>query len=299
MPKDRIFPRFLELFGYFYAKIAADNRMQIDVEEVLREKAPGLARWTPGFAVAYLRRIVHQDEVNRILALYGHLTGVEFIRACLADLGITYTAVGIERLDSAGRYLFASNHPFGGVDGLMLAEQVSEYFGDVRVVVNDILMNIPPLAPIFVPVNKHGRQNPAYAGLYNSAFESDLPIITFPAGLCSRRRRGRVADLRWKPSFVKKAVASGRDVVPVFCEGRLSNFFYRLSSLRTRLGIGANVEMLYLVDELFRQRGRHFDIHIGRPIPCTDLSDGRSAGEWTAEIRRRAYALDPAGEKTL
>ncbi len=265
--------------------------MQIDIGQVLREKAPALARYIPRPAVAWLRRIVHEKELNRILAAYGHLPTLEFIRASLADLGITYHAEGMDRLDPAGRYIFASNHPFGGLDGLMLAVGVAERFGDVRVVVNDLLMNVAPLNPIFIPINKHGRQNPAYAKRYTDAFASAMPVVTFPAGLCSRRTRGVVADLPWKPNFIRRAVTDRRDVVPVHFEGELSNRFYRIASLRKRLGIKANIEMLFLVDEMFRQQGRSFRIRIGEPIPWQAFTDGQRPDAWCAEVRRRAYAL--------
>lgn len=262
--------------------------MKIDVKEVVRSKSPTLARFGP--LIRYLRRIIHEKQVNRILADHGHLTGAEFIRAALHDMGITYNAVGMDGLDPNGRYIFASNHPFGGLDGVMLAERVSAYFGDVRVVVNDLLMNVAPLAPIFIPINKHGRQSSEYSKLYNETFAGDTPIITFPAGLCSRRKKGVVCDLDWKHSFIKQAVANKRDVVPVYFDGTLSNFFYRLANLRTRLGIKANIEMLYLVDEMFKQCGQHFEIVIGRPIPWQSL-EGGSPRTKAAEVKEAAYSL--------
>ena len=149
---------------------------------------------------------------------------------------ISYTVEGLDRLDPAGRYLFASNHPFGGMDGMMLADELIGRFGDVRVVVNDLLMNIEPLSPLWVPVNKHGAQSAAYARRFDEAIFGELPVLTFPAGLCSRRHGGVVADPEWKTSFVKRAYASQRRIVPIFVEGELSDFFYRLSDLRTRLG---------------------------------------------------------------
>ena len=210
--------------------------MEVSVAEVLRKKNPAAARWIPGFAVRYLARIVHEEEVNSYLRDFADLDAIHFVRACLERMRIGYRAEGMEKLDPQGRYIFASNHPFGGVDGLMLADEVSKHFGDVRVVVNDILMNLTPLAPLFIPVNKHGRQNPAYLRMFNEAFDSQLPIVTFPAGLCSRRTNGTVADAPWKSNFVKRAVASRRDIVPVHFDGELSNFFYRLSNIRKDWG---------------------------------------------------------------
>lgn len=264
---------------------------EIDVYKVLESKSPKLARRIPRFVISYLRRTIHEKEVNEILTRFGDLHGIEFVRAALGYMGVGYHAIGMERLDKGGRYLFASNHPFGGMDGLMLADEVVSYFGDVRVVVNDLLMNLEPIKGLFVPVNKHGRQNTANVEAFNDAFESDVPIITFPAGLCSRRIGGIVKDLEWKSSFVKRAVASRRDIVPVYFDGRLSDFFYRLHNLRSRFGVKVNIEMLYLVDEMFKQSGRNFEIRIGEPIPYEGLLDGRTPCEAAEYVRERAYLL--------
>lgn len=267
---------------------------EIDVYQVLEGKNPKLARRVPRFVVDYLRRTIHEREVNEILARFGDLEGIAFVRAALGYMNVRYHSVGMERLNPEGRYVFASNHPFGGMDGLMLADEVARYFGDVRVVVNDLLMYLGPLRGLFVPVNKHGRQDAGSVEAFNNAFASDVPIVTFPAGLCSRRRRGVVRDLEWKPNFVKKAAAYGRDVVPVYFNGRLSDFFYRLSNLRTALGIKANIEMLYLADEMFRQAGSDFEIIIGRPIPSASLLEGRTPG---AGGRLRQARRVRAGER--
>ncbi|HIW97141.1 MAG TPA: acyltransferase [Candidatus Tidjanibacter gallistercoris] len=264
---------------------------EIDVYKVIESKNPKLARRVPHFVVNYLRRTIHEREVNEILTKFGDLEGIEFVRAALGCMNVRYHSVGMERLDPKGRYVFASNHPFGGLDGLMLADEVVRRFGDVRVVVNDLLMHLEPIRGLFVPVNKHGRQNGAGVEAFNDAFASDLPIVTFPAGLCSRRRRGVVRDLEWKPNFVKKAAAYDRDVVPVYFDGQLSDFFYRLSNIRTSLGIGVNIEMLYLVDEMFRQAGSDFEMTIGAPIPSASLLEGRTPRQAADYVRRAVYAL--------
>ena len=262
----------------------------------MKSKAPRVARWVPRPLVNYLRRIVHEREINEVLERAWELPPQAFIREAFRCLEIDYTVHGLEKLDRKGRYLFASNHPFGGMDGLMLADKLIDHFGDVRVVVNDLLMNIEPLRPLWVPVNKHGAQNAAYARRFDEAMYGELPILTFPAGLCSRRRRGEVSDLEWKTSFVKRAYASQREIVPVYVEGRLSDFFYRLSNLRQALGIRFNVEMLYLADEMFRQRGRTFRIRVGEPVPMGELQAFDGLREQADYIRKKAYFLAKTAE---
>lgn len=270
--------------------------LQVDLDKVIADKNPRLARLLPRFLKRYLKRIIHQDEINHVLRSFSHQTPVEFIRSTLSYMEISYRAVGLEQLSDQGRYLFVSNHPFGGMDGMMLCDELDKRFGSGRIIVNDILMNLKPLAPLFVPVNKHGRQNSDYLRFFREALASDDQIATFPAGLCSRRIDGKVCDTKWKSSFVKNAIESQRDIVPVFFEGRLSNFFYNLSFLRKRLGIKANIEMIYLPDEMFSQHGRHFDIHFGAPVPWQELAAAGSASHNAQRIREMVYAMAPETE---
>ena len=228
---------------------------EIDIGAVLAEKAPAAARWIPRFAVNWLRRTIHEREINHILEHYWSLPPQEFIRACFRQWQVTYSIEGLERIDPAGRYLFVSNHPFGGMDGMMLADKLIDRFGDVRVVVNDLLMHVEPLRPLWIPVNKHGAQNAACARRFDEALFGELPILTFPAGLCSRRIDGRIADPEWKTSFLKKAYASQRQIVPVFVEGRLSDFFYNVDRFRKALGIRFNIEMLCFPTKCSPKRG--------------------------------------------
>ena len=271
---------------------------KIDIAEVLAAKAPKLARRLPKFVINWLRRTIHEEEINHIYQNYWEYAPQEFIRACFRDWGVSYSIEGIEKLDRNERYLFVSNHPFGGMDGMMLADKLIEYFGDVRVVVNDILRYIAPLDPLWVPVNKHGAQKLSYARKFDEAFASDLPILTFPAGLCSRKIEGRVQDTPWRPNFLKKAYASHRKIVPIFVEGRLSNFFYNLSRLRKALGVKANIEMLWLVDEMLSQKGQHFRIIVGEPIEVESLREVGSRAEQVLEVRKACYALEKELKKS-
>lgn len=264
---------------------------KIDIDAVLAAKAPKAARWIPKFITRWLKRTVHQDEINYILSEYGSLPPQQFIQACFKFWGVTYSVEGMERLDPHGRYLFASNHPFGGMDGMMLADELIEYFGDVRVIVNDLLMHVEPLRPLWIPVNKHGSQSAENLRRFDEAFAGELPILSFPAGLCSRRQNGVVSDPVWRTNFVKRAAAFDRQIVPMFVEGHLSDFFYRLSNLRKRLGIKFNVEMLYLPDEMFSQKGNHFRILVDDPIPAEALARQGGWRQQTDYVREKVYTL--------
>lgn len=267
--------------------------MHVDVEKVLADKAPKLAKKLPRFLIRYLKKIVHQDEINHIMGHYGQMEPYEFIHNALEFMGVSWHIVGMENIPKDGRYLFASNHPFGGMDGIILASEVIAHLGDVRSISNDILMVLEPLAPILLPVNKHGAQSRVAAEIFENTFASNTPIQTFPAGLCSRRIKGKITDLEWKTNFVKKAIQHNRHIVPVHFEGRLSNRFYNIYRFRQIFGIKANIEMLYLVDEMFRQRGKDFEVRIGTPISPEELKAVGNPRQQTEYVRAKSYALAP------
>lgn len=264
---------------------------QIDIDAVLKSKASKVYRYIPRFVVNYLNRILHVEEINEVIARHWNSAPQTFIHAAFEKLGVRYVIEGLDSLPRDGRYLFASNHPFGGMDGMMLADKLIDHFGDARVIVNDLLMHIDPLRPLWVPVNKHGSQSVEYARRFDEVLYGELPVLTFPAGLCSRRKKGVVSDTPWKTNFVKKAHATHREIVPVFVEGTLSNRFYRLSNWRMALGVKFNIEMLYLSDEMFRQRGQEFRIRVGKPIALSDLHAVGSIREQAEYIRRQVYRL--------
>jgi putative hemolysin len=265
--------------------------MRIDVKQVLYTKNPGLARVLPGFVFSYLRRIIHEDELNDFLQTYGQLNDAAFIAAALGYMGIETMIKGQEHIPVSGRFIFVSNHPLGGLDGLVFINEVSKYFPSLKFPVNDILLNIENLSGIFLPVNKHGAQGREAARQIEEAYASDTQILYFPAGLCSRKKKGEISDLRWHKSFISKAVQYQRDIIPAHFTGRNSGFFYNLSNFRKFLGIGANIEMLYLADEMFRQKGRDIRLTFGEKIPWQTFDRSRTAPEWADWVRTKCYQL--------
>lgn len=173
---------------------------------------------------------------------------------------------------------------------MILISYIGSHFKDVRFIVNDLLMYIRPLAPVFVPVNKYGKMRHDNTRLFQDTFNSDAQILYFPAGLCSRLIDGKVSDLDWKKTFVTKAIESRRDIVPMFFSGENSGFFYRLAGLRKKLGIKVNIETFLLPDEMFRKKGSSFDLYIGDPVPYTSLTGEHSHKEWCDIIRQKSYA---------
>lgn len=279
-------------FATMIDSLEKNKVLQIDVEQVLFTKNPGLARRAPKFLINYLKRIVHQDEINDFLRHYGYLRNAAFIEAGLKYFDIKYNVYGHENIPASGRYFFVSNHPLGGLDGLVFIYEISHYFPDLKFPVNDILMAIRNLDGIFVPINKHGSQGKAAVKLIEDAYASNSQILYFPAGLCSRKRGGIIKDLPWHKSFITKALHNNRDIVPAFFSGRNSNFFYNLANIRKFLGIKSNIEMLYLADEMFSQKGKEINLVFGEVIPRSTFDISRSPVEWAEWVMNKCYELE-------
>jgi 1-acyl-sn-glycerol-3-phosphate acyltransferase len=263
----------------------------VNVRKVFKNKNPKLAGLLPGFVYKYLEKIAHQDDINSFLERHGHKYGVDFARAAIKEFNMVLEVKGAENIPGDKRCIFASNHPYGGFDGILLMDVMSRYYSEFRLLSNDILMNIDNLVPLFLPINKHGRQAVDSAGKLHEAYLSGMQIVTFPAGLVSRRINGQIIDLDWKKNFITKAVNYKRDVIPVHCTGRNSDFFYRLANLRKFLGIKSNIEMLYLVDETFRHRNEKVIITFGTPISYDTFDQTRTPVQWAKWVKDKSYAL--------
>ena len=268
---------------------------KIDIDQVLDSKAGSKARFVPGFVRGWLKRIVHQDEINEYLAEVGDIQGVPWLDATVEYLDMKLNVHGLENLpsDEGGRrFTFVSNHPLGGPDGIAIGHILGHrYNGRIRYLVNDLLMNLHGLAPLCVPINKTGKQSRDLPRLVDATFQSENHVIMFPAGLCSRRNHGVIHDLPWNKTFITKSVETQRDVVPIHFSGRNSDHFYRLAGLCKKLGLKVNIAMLYLADETYLNRHKTFDVHIGRPIPWQTFDHSRRPAEWARHVEDIVYRL--------
>ena len=262
----------------------------IDVEKVFHDKSPRLARKIPRFIYSYLKKVVHQNDLNQGIRRFNDLTGLAFLRGILGYMGVNITHQGIENVPVEGRFIMASNHPLGGLDGMALMKIAGEVRSDIVFPVNDLLMNIPNLRPLFIPINKLGSNSQNLA-IMNETFASDKAILYFPAGLCSRKQHGVIMDLEWKKTFITKARTFKRDIIPVYINGHNSNWFYNLANWRKLLGIKANIEMLYLVDEMFKQNNKNINIVFGKPIAWETFDDRFTDIVWAQKVKQHVYAL--------
>jgi len=273
--------------------------LQFDIRAVLKKKAP--KAHVPGFLIRYLERIAHIKQMNAFLRKYPEVKNYDFIRLVLdEELGCSATIDGIENIPTDGKPLiFASNHPLGGLDGMIIAQMIHESRasrGDSRplkVIVNDLLMFMEPLAGLWAPVNKVGRLTKEQAQQQHALWESETDVLTFPAGICSRLQRidgkWQIQDLEWQKNFIQRAREYHRDIVPIYFEGRNSKFFYTLAYIRKLLHIKLNIEMLYLVDEMYGAHGKHFKVHVLPPISYTSLDTSKNPKEWAEYIKQIVY----------
>lgn len=267
----------------------------VDIEKILKGKLGKNARWVPGVAVNWLKRIAHEDQVNEFLWRSRDLKGTPWLEACMDFLSTTLEVEGMENLppkDDGRLYTFVSNHPMGGIDGVALGSVIGKHYdGRFRYLVNDLLMNLPGLAPLCIPINKTGKQSRNFPAMVEAGFNSDFHMLMFPAGLCSRKRNGEIRDLPWKKTFITKSVETHRDVVPIHFGGRNSDFFYRLSNISDRLVKKVNIAMLFLVDEMFKNTGNTFPVKIGKPIPWQTFDHSKTPAEWAAYVQDEVYKL--------
>lgn len=259
----------------------------IDIAQVLSSKGIKPRRWI----VRFLNRLLHVDEINECLDLYGDKEGVEFAQAIMDHLNVTVELRHAERIPKEGCPIIIANHPLGGPDGMALIASVGSVRDDIQFPVNDFLMYVEQLKPVFVPIDKvHGNRNTS-AGI-NEAFAGQNVLLYFPAGLCSRRIKGKITDLEWKPTVVKKAIQHHRDLIPVHIEAQNRRRFYTIANWRKRLGIKFNFEMALLPGEMFAQRGKTFTMTVGEPIPWQTLDDGTTAYEWAQRLHDKIYTIE-------
>ena len=262
----------------------------LDLNKML---GPKLRKKLPNFVINFLKRRIHQDDINGVIMSVEHYKGVGFFDEALNYLDITYRTRGEEHLDPSKKYLFVCNHPLGGPEALIIGSVFRRHFGEgFKVPVTPLLASLKPLTEFFIPVNNlSSKQSRDLGERIAGMFTSDNQVLVFPAGLCAKKVKGKVTEMPWKKMFVTQARRYERDVVPIHISGHNSRWYFFLSKLSKCLGLKINIGMLYLVDELFKQRGNEFVITFGEPVPYTTFDKSKSDREWAAEIQERVKAL--------
>lgn len=267
----------------------------VDIDKILKGKMGSKAKYVPSFAVSWLKRIVHEDEVNKFLWESRNLSGTEWLEECVRYLKMTIELVGEENLPDKGDgklYTFVSNHPLGGQDGVALGSIIGRHYdGKFRYLVNDLLLNLPGLKPVCIGINKTGRQGRDFPRMVEAGFNSDNHMLMFPAGLNSRKREdGSIHDLPWKKTFISKSVECHRDIVPIHFGGQNSGRFYRIAKFSDKY-LPFNLAMLFLVDEMYKNVGKTFRVAIGKPIPWQTFDKSKTPAEWAQYVEEKIYEL--------
>lgn len=264
----------------------------IDIDNVIDQKNPKLKKWIPKFIVRYLKRILHQNEINTILEENKDIYDYDFCVNILERFNDQTELVGSENIPKTGGAIFVVNHPLGGLDALAIVKEITPFRKDIKFVVNDILLNLKNISGLFIGVNKHGTNSKQDLLKLSKTFDSEQAVFVFPAGLVSRKTKGKVRDLEWKKTFVVRAKKFNKNIIPVHISGELSPFFYRLSNIRKTLRLKANIEMLYLANETFKLQNKKFTITIGKPIKYTTFDNSKSDQEWANYVKNKVYTLN-------
>jgi len=266
---------------------------QINIDNVLKEKSPGLYKVLPRFIINWLKKTLHEKDINQILRELEDKHEIEFINNGLKKLGVKSEGIGTNNIPIKNGVILVANHPLGGLDGVAMIQQISNVRNDINFLVNDVLTHINKLKPYFIPINKHGKNSRKNLLKIDQLYKSDSCIVLFPAGLVSRRQKNKkIEDLEWKKSFVTKARKHNKTIVPVHVNGLNSSKFYNLSYWRKRLRIKLNIEMLFLADEMFKQQGTTITFTFGKPINPENLHNRFTDLEWAQKIKNHVYELE-------
>ena len=264
--------------------------MKIDVETIIYSKTSG---YVPKILITFLKKIIHQDDMNAIIKQNSEKSGVEFACAVLDCFNISTSAAGLENIPQNEKLIFVSNHPLGALEALAIAKHLDKVFdNNINFIANELLLYMTPLKNIFTSVNVGaGKQNRENITLIDELFLSDKQIIIFPSGQVSRKKKGVISDSEWKKMFVTKARQYQRNVVPIFCSGGNSNFFYNLANFRKFLGIKFNIELLFLPHEMFKNKNSEINITIGKPISYKNFINSKNDFANAQEIRNKVYEI--------
>lgn len=266
----------------------------IDVRRLIGSKNPRLLKWLPGFVIRYLERILHQEEINHFLHDHKDAKNHDFCDAVIRFFNIQIEISGVENIPKTGGITLAMNHPLGGMDAIALVSALRSHRTDLKFIVNDLLLHLEPMRGLFVGVNKHGKNNEGTHQKIDGLFSSGNAVCIFPAGMVSRKFDGKIRDLEWRKTFVRLSKKNNSTIVPIYIDGKLSPFFYRLWRIRKFFGIKLNLEMLYLSNEFFKQKNVKMRFVVGKPIAAEQLTDDKSYAAWSQYIREEVYKLEDA-----
>jgi len=267
----------------------------LDIEAVVKAKVPQYYPKVPKWVFKFAAWLICQKEMNETIIALKDQEGVDFTQGMCERLNVKYKLKGTENLPTEGRYVFVSNHPLGAFDGISYINVLGRHYPKFKVIVNDMLMYIVGLQPVFLPVNTLGRQKRQDMEAIDQAYnDPEMQLLSFPAGFCSRLIGGKIQDVEWKKSVITQAVESQRDIIPMHFKGRNSTTFYGLEWVRRKLGMKFNIGLILLPWQMMKTaKNKTFTITIGKPIPWQTFTDkSKTPTEWAQWLREQSYALN-------
>ena len=265
----------------------------ISVERSFFDKFPrlaeGRARAFSQPVVELLRKITCEERIRSTLAEFGSLSGFDFVERALEHFQVRYHLSNTDRdnIPAEGRLVIVANHPLGALDALALLHLIGTVRRDVRILANDVLVQLTQLSSLLLPVNVFGG-NAAGGRLRDAyrALEAEQALIVFPSGEVSRLGTQGVRDARWSNGFVRLAQRTQAPVLPVHIAAYNSPTFYGLSLLAKPLS------SLLLAREVFGAARASIGMQVGDTVPPSELSRAdRSPDQAAAAMRRHVYQL--------
>ncbi|MFD0990369.1 GNAT family N-acyltransferase [Mariniflexile jejuense] len=245
-----------------------------------------------------LMKVLKISTLNKFYKRHKHLEGVEFLDKILDEFQIKFEIPeeDLKRLPKDGAYITVSNHPLGGIDGILLLKLMLEQRNDFKIIANFLLHRIEPMAPYIMPVNPFEDRKDvksSLVGFKNSILHlrEGRPLGIFPAGEVSTYRDGKlVVDKPWEASAMKLVKKAEVPVVPIYFHAKNSRLFYKLSK------ISDTFRTAKLPSEVLTQKRRTIKVRIGKPISVEDQKEHTSLEDFSEFLRRKTYMLSNAFE---
>ncbi len=271
---------------------ASDKTFRVDIEKVIRSQNNRFIKKMPNFAVRYIKKIIREDELNKITEYAGKTQGIDFIKKSMEYLNVKSIYHNKENIPPEGRYIFACNHPLGGIDFFAAILSISDNYDNIKAIANELLMHVKPLQDIFLPVNVFGKNSEkAKEAILKAIASKNIQIITFPSGEVARKNHGQLDDGKWHRSFIRNAVEFKRDIIPVFIDAENSEKFYRVANIRKTLRLKTDIELFLLPQELVKQKNKTINVTFGKPISYKTFDKSKKPLEWAQEVKKIVYNL--------
>ncbi len=240
-----------------------------------------------------LMKILRITTANKIYDKNKHLNDLPFLKGVLDTLDIEYEIPeeDLKRIPKDGPFITISNHPLGGVDGVLLLRLLVEHRVDYKIIANFLLHRVEPLKPYVMPVNpfeNHKDAKSSVSGIKNALLHlrEGKPLGIFPAGEVSTFKDGKLmVDKEWEEGAIKLIKKAKVPVIPIYFHARNSRLFYFLSK------ISGTLRTAKLPSELLSQKNRVIKVRIGKPIAVKDQDNYKEIPAFYEFLRKKTYML--------